>query len=218
VFSSIDQMGRYAYANQPRIAQWNLARLAETLLPLFDADRSAAIAYAQQAIDGFAARFQVQQMAVMRAKLGLMSAVDGDVALIDDMLDLMARGQADFTRTFRALVASAHDPAADRRVLAEMQRETDYRAWAERWRARLAAEAVDPNMRAEAMRRANPAFIPRNHRVEEAIAAAVSDGDFSFFERLNAVLARPFDDQPDNADLAEPPREDELVHRTFCGT
>jgi uncharacterized protein YdiU (UPF0061 family) len=218
VFSSIDQMGRYAYANQPRIAQWNLARLAETLLPLFDADRREALGWAQQAIDGFSARFEAAYLEVMRAKLGLLTAHEGDGALIDGLLAAMAAGEADFTRTFRALVTVADDPAAEVQVRAEFKSATGYDDWSVRWRARLAAETVAPSARAEAMRRANPALIPRNHRIEEAIAAAVTDGDFSFFERLRAVLARPCDDQPDAAAYAAAPAPAEVVRRTFCGT
>jgi len=216
VYSSIDHGGRYAYGNQPRIAHWNLACLAQALVPLLGADPDAAVAVAQEVIDTFPTHFAEAHFAGLRAKLGLSEAHDGDDALARDLLELMASDGADFTNSFRALAdaAAAADPAPARAQFADG---AGFDAWAERWRRRLAVEAVDPAARVATMRRANPAFVARNHRVEAALAAA-EEGDLAPFERLLAVLARPFDDQPDAADLAAPPRPEEEVEATFCGT
>jgi serine/tyrosine/threonine adenylyltransferase len=218
VFSSIDQFGRYAFANQPGIAQWNLARLAEALLPLLDPDRDAAVKVAQELIAGFQARFQTAYLAILRAKIGLLTEQESDTDLLQDLLDRMAEGSADHTRTFRALNRAALDPAADKDVRAEFIDPMLYETWAPRWRERLAQEPGRDEARAEMMRLANPAFIPRNHRIEEAIRAAVDGGDFSLFHRLTKVLEKPFDDQPEYEDYAIAPMPDERVMRTFCGT
>lgn len=219
VFSSIDQQGRYAYRNQPGLAQWNLARLAEAMLPLIDADTDKAIEAANAIVVGFAGQFQTAWLAGMRAKIGLFDpSIDGDLDLVQALLTAMEAGEADFTRTFRALCAAAIDPAADAAVRAEFSDPAAYDGWAERWRQRLADDRRGAGERLAAMRAVNPAFIPRNHRIEEAIAAAVERRDFAPFERLVAVLSRPYEDQPEQADLALAPQPDERVMRTFCGT
>lgn len=218
VFSSIDQFGRYAYANQPGIAQWNLARLAEALLPLLHENRDEGVTIAQELIAGFRARFEPAYMAVLRAKFGLLTEEEADGDLMQGFLDRMTEGGADFTRTFRALNAAAGDPERDRDVRAEFIDPMLYETWATDWRARLAQEPGQDSVRSEVMRCANPAFIPRNHRIEEAIKAAIDNADFTLFHRLNTVLARPFDDQPEQADLAIAPEPDQRVMRTFCGT
>jgi uncharacterized protein YdiU (UPF0061 family) len=217
VFSSIDQGGRYAYGNQPRIAQWNLARFAEALLPLLAEDEAAAIADAQEALAAFAPRFEAAYVGGLRAKLGLATEQEGDLALARDLLAAMAANAVDFTLAFRRLADAAAGPGADEPVRGLFVDPTVFDAWAVRWRARLDAEPVQPEARRAAMRTVNPAFIPRNHNVEAALAAA-ADGDFGPFDRLEKVLARPYDDQPENADLAEPPPESEQRYRTFCGT
>jgi uncharacterized protein YdiU (UPF0061 family) len=211
VFSSIDHMGRYAYGNQPRIAHWNLARLAETLLPLIDPDGDKAVALATEAINLFPQRFEEAVTAGLRRKLGLMSENDGDLALAQDLLQVMAANQADFTLVFRRLGEDADS-------LRELFATTGgIDSWIGRWRDRLAEEPGREPERRETMRRANPAFIPRNHNVEAALATAVA-GDLGPFERLHRVLSRPYDDQPDAADLATPPAEPDPGYRTFCGT
>jgi uncharacterized protein YdiU (UPF0061 family) len=217
VFSSIDHGGRYAFANQPRIAQWNLARLAETLLPLIDPDTDAAIAAATAVLESFPAHFERHWLDGMRAKIGLATEDGDDRELVQGLLDVMHAGKADYTLLFRGLCEAAADPREDTRVRALFAEPAAFDAWAARWRMRLAREPRSPVERSAAMRRVNPLFIPRNHRVEQAIAAAIGD-DFGPFERLSAVLARPFDEQPDNADYALPPRDDERVWQTFCGT
>jgi uncharacterized protein YdiU (UPF0061 family) len=211
VFSSIDQFGRYAYSNQPQIAVWNLAQLATALLPLMP-DRNAAIEEFTEMVNGFADRFDAAWHDVLRAKLGLAEARDGDMQLAFDLLERMAKGGADFTNTFRALSGPAPETAAD-----QFSKPDALKPWLEQWRARLDAEGRDEAQRIEAMQSANPALIPRNHRIEEAIAAAVS-GDLAPFHRLNRALATPHAPDPDDMDLATPPRPDERVTQTFCGT
>jgi serine/tyrosine/threonine adenylyltransferase len=210
VFSSIDRRGRYAYANQPAIAQWNLARLAEALLPLVDAEPARAVERVTPVVQSFAARFDGHWLAGMRAKLGLAgSAEPQDTELVRSLLAAMQAGELDFTRTFRRLCDAA-EGADGLAPLGE---------WLPRWRARLAHDPQPaPAARAAAMRTVNPAFIPRNHRVEEALAAAVQEGDFGPFERLLTVLARPYEDQPGAAALAQPPAQPDPAYRTFCGT
>jgi uncharacterized protein YdiU (UPF0061 family) len=218
VFSSIDHAGRYAFGNQPRIAMWNLTRLAETLLPLLAEKEEAAIDAAQKILAGFATRFGTAWHQGLARKVGIAAWREGDDALVQDLLTRMADNEADFTLTFRALADAAATPEADAKVRALFRDPTAFDAWATGWRARLAAEDVAPEARRAAMRAANPAFIPRNHQVERAIAAAVRNDDLRLFEALLAVLARPFDDQPEAADFALPPKPEERVLATFCGT
>jgi uncharacterized protein YdiU (UPF0061 family) len=218
VFSSIDEFGRYAYANQPRIALWNLTRLAECLLPLFSDEQETAVAEAQTELAEFAEHFNVAYKAGLRKKLGLFSEQDGDQALAQDLLDAMAKGQADFTLIFRGLCEAALDPAADEKVRNLFAEPVLYDEWAARWRARTSLEPQTPAARQAAMRLANPAFIPRNHRIELVIRAAMDRDDFAPFEELLAVLAKPFEDQPEFAAYADPPAPQERVCQTFCGT
>lgn len=204
VFSSIDHQGRYAFGRQPDIAMWNLAQLATALMPLIGD-----VEPAQAAIDRFPDLFQSAWLKVFRAKIGLMTEAEGDSDLIHGLLSAMANGQADFTNAFRALgTDQARDEFTDREA---------YDAWERLWRDRLSAEDATPEHRIAAMRRVNPALIPRTHRIEEAIEAGVA-GDFDVFHRLNEALADPFGDPGDFADLARPPSEDEIVPQTFCGT
>ncbi len=209
VFSSIDQFGRYAFANQPYIARWNIARLAETLLDLIDPDSDAAIARASEVVDAFPAAFERHWLGGMRAKLGLATAEPEDRVLVAELLAAMHTAGADYTLTFRRLAAVA---AGDAETLDAIPA-----AWIARWRQRLAREPAAPAERAAAMRAVNPAFIPRNHRVEEALAAART-GDLRPFETLLRVLSRPYDDQPEHAAYAAPPPPSDRPYRTFCGT
>jgi uncharacterized protein YdiU (UPF0061 family) len=190
VYSSIDNMGRYAYGNQPRIAQWNLARLAETLLPLLAEDKDAAVKEAQEAIDAFTTGFETAYAAGLSRKLGL----------------------------FRRLCDAAASPDGDADVRSLFTDPSSFDDWAVRWRHRLTEEGGEANERRAAMRAANPAFIPRNHLVEEAISAAVNVGDFQPFESLLTVLSMPHEDQPAFGRYVDPPRSDQVVHQTFCGT
>lgn len=211
VFSSIDQFGRYAYANQPQIAAWNLAQLATALLPLMP-DRDAAIETFTEAVNGFSARFDAEWHGVLRAKLGLAMEEDGDAELAFDLLNRMAQGQADFTQTFRALSSETPEIA-----VSAFSAPAPFAPWLEAYRARLSRENRAPSERVAAMRAVNPALIPRNHRVEEAIQAAVA-GDYAPFHRLNTALADPFTSRQEFEDLKMPPKSDEIVHQTFCGT
>lgn len=206
VFSSIDQFGRYAYQAQPEILVWNLAQLASSLLPLMGAGggaagEEAAIEAAKAVLAEFGPAYSEAWMEVFFAKIGLAEGAEDEIALVQDLLTRMAHNQADFTRTFRGLLdGSARDEFVD---------PTAFDDWARDWRDRQCDVSI--------MAAANPAFIARNHRVEEAIQAGLS-GDFAPFERLNAVLQRPFDDQPGHADLQNAPTEQQTVRQTFCGT
>ncbi len=217
-FSSIDHGGRYAFANQPRIALWNVTRLAESLLGLVSEDEDLAARLVTERLERFESQFESAYLDVMRAKLGLVRADDGDRVLIADLLAELAAHHVDYSVFFRRLAAVAADPLADAAVSSLFESEPNaFRAWSESWRRRLSNEAATPDARVQAMRRANPAFVPRNHRVEQAIVAAVR-GDFEPFETLVRVLGRPYDDQHDVAYLAEPPAPEERVTATFCGT
>jgi len=216
-FSSIDHGGRYAFSNQPKIALWNLARFAETLLPLIADQEADAVRLASERLERFSDSFEAAHARVMRNKLGLASEDAGDTPLVDDLLQRMALNRVDFTIFFRALCACAEDATADARAAALFEDPSAFHGFAERWRRRLELDRLAPEARASRMRLANPAFIPRNHRIEQAITAAVS-GNFEPFETLVRVLARPFDEQPDFASLAEPPLVSERVLATFCGT
>jgi serine/tyrosine/threonine adenylyltransferase len=216
-FSSIDHGGRYAFGNQPGIALFNLARFAETLLPLITRDTDDAVRIATARLERFPSLFEGAHLGVMRAKLGLTRAEEGDASLVEGLLALLAGEHVDYTLFFRRLAVSAA-PGADSELTSLFTGDARaIRGWLEVWRRRLAAEP-EPAACIARMRGANPAFIPRNHRVEEAIEAAVSREDFAPFEALVRVLARPFDDQPEAAALAEPPRPEQRVTETFCGT
>jgi uncharacterized protein YdiU (UPF0061 family) len=218
VFSSIDEQGRYAYANQPRIALWNLTRFAECLLPLFSDEQDKAISEAQSALGDFAEAFNTAYQAGLRRKLGLFTARDGDPALAQDLLDTMAKNQADFTLTFRRLSDAAADPDGDRNVRQLFTDPAAYDEWAAGWRRRISEEPQDSAARQTAMRSVNPAFIPRNHRVEAVIEATVNRDDFAPFEELLAVLSNPYEDQPAYAAFAQAPEPHQRVLQTFCGT
>ncbi|MBO6674610.1 MAG: YdiU family protein [Rhizobiales bacterium] len=215
VYSSIDHQGRYAFANQPPIAHWNMAVLAQALLPLIDAEEEQAVKAAQEAVDQFPVRFQDAYQGVMRRKLGLKETEDEDGALIRDLLQLMADAEADFTGTFRALSEAEADAAG---FLTHLGSAGD--PWLARWRERLGREAGSTEARRSIMRAANPAIIPRNHRVEAMIEAGLS-GDFAPFHAMVEASAQPYEDAPldgEGAALTRPPKPEEVVHATFCGT
>jgi uncharacterized protein YdiU (UPF0061 family) len=218
VFSSIDEMGRYAYANQPRIALWNLTRLAECLLPLLSDQQDKAIEQAQVTLGEFVEKFDTAYQAGLRRKLGLFTARDEDRALAQDFLDAMAKNQADFTPTFRRLSDAALDPGADSEVRQLFADPATYDEWTMRWRQRISEEPQSPAERQAAMRAVNPAFIPRNHLIEAVIEAAVSSDDFEPFEEMLKVLSKPYEDQPAFARYADPPEPHQRVLQTFCGT
>ena len=221
VFSSIDHHGRYAYGNQPRVGQWNLARLAEALLPILVQEagsEESAVASANEALAAFEPQFKAARSAGLLRKLGLFTEREGDAALADDLLERMAANRADFTLTFRRLCGAAAGPEGDAEVRTLFADPGAYDAWAAGWRRRLEEEPVAAEARAAAMRMANPAFIPRNHIVEAALNAAVWRQDFQPFEKLLDVVSRPYEDRPDLELYTTPARPEEYVSQTFCGT
>ena len=219
VYSSIDQGGRYAFGNQPMIGQWNIARLAEAMLAILHEDQDRAVELANEAVGRFIDRFQAHWKDVIRAKIGLSGEErDIDQSLIRDLLVILYEQKADYTLAFRRLADAAENGEADAALGALLEDPAALAPWLAAWRERLAQEATGAADRRAAMRRVNPAFIPRNHKVEEALTEAVDHGDFSLFEALNDVLARPYDDQPAFAAYAEPPKPGEEVTATFCGT
>lgn len=219
VYSSIDHQGRYAFANQPAVAQWNMAVLAQALLRLIDPDEGLALTHAQGAVDGFASAFANAYDGVMRAKLGLLDADDNDSTLVQQLLSIMQEHEADLTNTFRALNGALEGDGSV--LLGHLGR--DGAAWIERWQARLAQDGLQEERmvkRQAMMHRANPAIIARNHRVEAMIVAGL-EGDFAPFHAVVAALAHPFDVAPAGSEaalLAGPPQSHEIVHATFCGT
>lgn len=219
VFSSIDYRGRYAYANQPKMAKWNLASFASTLLPLIDSDKEKAAKKMTLALDIFDEIFATERQSIFCTKLGLVPREEGDTALINDFLNLMADENTDFTQTFRGLcdLPGTEEPSPAASVRVDFNNTQAFKNWESAWQARLRREPRSLKEIQTNMRAVNPAFIPRNHLIEQMIAAALNE-DFAPFERLNEVLSRPYDDQPEFADLQAPPKRDEIVHRTFCGT
>jgi len=221
VYSSIDHGGRYAYGNQPRVALWNLARLAESLLPVLaqeSGSEEAGLVAANEALSAFEPQFEATHIAGMRRKLGLIVEREGDAALAENLLQCMAANHADFTLTFRRLCDAAAGPNGDAGVRALFADAAAYDGWAAGWRRRLEEEVADGQARTAAMRRMNPAFIPRNHLVEAALDAANSRQDFQPFEDLLAVISRPYDERPELDRYSAPGRPEELVLQTFCGT
>lgn len=218
VFSSIDHGGRYAYVNQPGIAQWNLARLAETLLPLIDSDSDKAVGVATEVVAGFVERFNALFIERMRRKIGLVSAEEGDADLIKQLFAAMQHAKADFTLTFRQMSAAAEAPD-QRAPLRELFAETaEIDNWLRDWQLRLTRDPQSAPERLETMRLANPEFIPRNHRVEAALDAASESGNLEPFRQLLKILQRPYERQPEVAEYGLPPEPSDGVFQTFCGT
>ena len=217
-FSSVDDFGRYAFANQPAIAQWNLARLAEAMLPLLADDTQDAIDQANAIIESFEGRFAKAWLAGMRQKIGLATEEETDRTLIAGLLDAMHQGKADYTLTFRRLAAALEDEENVAQVRKLFTDPESFDQWQASWRQRLSRESTPPADRARAMREVSPAIIPRNHRVEEALEAAIEKADFTPFERLHRALATPYADTAETAAYADPPAPSQIPYRTFCGT
>jgi len=209
VFSSIDRGGRYAYKNQPSIAQWNLARFAETLLPLVHPDPPQALDWASAAVFRFPERFHRHWLAQMSEKLGLFDVMAGDQELMDDLLEWMHRAKADFTNTFAGLTTGRLRPGDG---------DAAFDAWHDRWQARRAAQPQSEAQAAILMRRRNPAFIPRNHMVEAALEAAFRHDDLDPFHRLLRVLSAPYDHDREAEEFRAPAPAEAEPYRTFCGT
>ncbi|MCP1242194.1 YdiU family protein [Acetobacter lambici] len=215
VFSFIDKRGRYAYTNQPTIALWNLTRLAEALLPLLAEEDDQAIAIAQQVLAEFHPHFHTTYFAGMRAKLGLVGEDDADEALFKSLLDQMEAEKLDMTNTFRAL---SHAGVV-RGDVPPTGLPASFGPWLAQWRARVVQQGgADHVARAHAMQQVNPCYIPRNHKVEAMIQAAIKRQDYALFEEMLRVLATPYVEQPDMEDYATPPQPDEVVPYTYCGT
>lgn len=212
VFSSIDTGGRYAYGNQPSIALWNLTRLAESMLPLLAEDTDEAVALAQTALGAFAPRFQAGYDAGIARKLGLAGDGEADTTLGAEFLGLLGARGADFTLSFRHLSRLHAGTAGEEPLRATLGDDPALDGWLARWRERSAG--TEPG----AMLAVNPAYIPRNHRIAAAIRAAEDHDDFAPFEELMTVLAQPFEERTAFAEYENPPRPEERVRATFCGT
>lgn len=218
VYSSIDHGGRYAFRNQPGIGHWNLACLANALLPLLHEDSEQAVALAQTTIDAFPAQFLDAHSAGIARKLGLAALDDDDTALVEDLFSLMAQHSLDFTLTFRQLADLADPAGAAPRISDDFPVPESLAPWLERWQARLATEAGSAAERQASMYLANPAFIPRNHQVEAVISAAYENEDLAPFHALVDLLEDPFEYRHDQRAYATPPESHEVVRQTFCGT
>lgn len=207
VFSSIDTQGRYAYGNQPYIAGWNIARLAESLLPLLHDNEEKAIELAQETIGRFPALYETYWLEGMRAKLGLFTQEEKDKKLIGELLHLMYTYRVDYTNTFRSLTLGEWNFC-----------EQQFRDWYARWQERIARQGVTKDEVYERMRQNNPAIIPRNYRVEEALTAAVGRGDYTVMEQLLHALQHPYAYTKEQEQYAIPPEPSDRPYRTFCGT
>lgn len=210
VFSSIDREGRYAYGNQPNIGVWNLARLAEALLPLLHENQEEAVTLAQDKLSDFAQVFESNWLEGMRAKLGLFNEEEEDKPLIKDLLDMMQKHRADYTNTFRALTLDKLDETI-------LNGTTEFTEWLERWKARLGMQEESRDSSIQLMRNSNPSVIPRNHRVEEALEAA-NNGDYSVMERLLGILSNPYEYSLEQQEYTTLPAPSPRPYRTFCGT
>lgn len=211
VFSSIDLKGRYAYGNQPYIAGWNLARFAETLLPLLHENQEQAVKLAQDAVSDFTKLYRAAWLTGMRAKLGMFNEEEEDDSLFEDLLRIMAIHHADYTNTFRALTL-------DRLENLPMFTAPDFIQWYKLWQKRLARQGETKEAAHELMKNSNPAIIPRNHQVEAALDSAVKQGDYSVLERLVAALSSPYAYSFEQNEYSMLPQPSAKSYRTFCGT
>ncbi|MED1799219.1 protein adenylyltransferase SelO [Brevibacillus porteri] len=211
VFSSIDVQGRYAYGNQPYIAVWNLSRFAETLLPLLHENEAQAVKMAEDALGEFSKLYHSNWLRGMRAKLGLFNEEEQDEALIVGLLNMMKEHRADYTNTFRALTINQPEGTV-------LFGTSEFTEWHEQWKARLTRQPEDIEAVQQVMKNSNPAVIPRNHRVEEALEAAWKEGDNTVMERLLAVLSDPYAYTPEQVAYTTLPAESARPYQTFCGT
>lgn len=224
VYSSIDRNGRYAYSNQPPIGLWNLTRLAESIVPLFADDNDAALEFAHEVLNSYQTSYEHHWLENMRAKCGLSTDVDKaiadeDIVLIESLLNIMQESHADFTLSFyylSQLDAQASEQDIVLRDLFSNSKKLD--DWLVKWRQRLSQQSISDAKRKTQMQTVNPIYIPRNHQVEAAIRAAEDNNDFSVFKNLHLVLQNPFEYQEGQDRYMLPPKADEIVHQTFCGT
>jgi uncharacterized protein YdiU (UPF0061 family) len=232
VYSSIDRNGRYAYGNQPQIGQWNLTRLAETLLPLLVSgelatekfapekkvgEEDAAVVIAQSILNNYADLYKGYWLAAMQRKLGLSESMENDTALIGELLDIMQSNKADFTLTFYHL-SQLDDAEQGEKTRALFTNPAEFDAWGKKWQQRLARESNGQVEQQAIMQSVNPVYIPRNHQIEAAIRAGEDHNDFSIFHDLHEVLQNPFQYQPGKDAYMLPPKPEEVVLQTFCGT
>ncbi|WP_251552046.1 protein adenylyltransferase SelO [Neobacillus muris] len=210
VFSSIDREGRYAYGSQPYIGGWNLARFAEALIPILHSDEEQGLKLAQDAISDYSKVYQENWLKGMRAKLGIMNEEAGDEALIENLLQLMKQNQADFTNTFRSLTLDQPEETGLTGI-------SEFAQWHKQWKERLGRQPESIESAHEWMRKSNPAVIPRNHRVEEALKAA-EKGDYRVMERLLNVLSSPYGYTGEQNEYCKPPAPSKIPYQTFCGT
>ncbi|MDC3424082.1 YdiU family protein [Aquibacillus sp. 3ASR75-11] len=211
VFSSIDRQGRYAYGNQPTIGGWNLVRFAESLLPLLDKDQDRAVQIAQDEISKYMDLYHSHWLEGMRAKLGIFNEEKEDQSLMEDLLSMMKKYRADYTNTFRALTFNEPEDFV-------LFGTSDFTKWKDRWQTRRDRQQASTADSHELMRNSNPAVIPRNHRVEEALDAAVEEGDYSVMEQFLDVLSTPYAHTPEQAEYTTPPAPSNIPYQTFCGT
>jgi uncharacterized protein YdiU (UPF0061 family) len=208
VFSSIDRQGRYAYSNQPPIAQWNLARFAETLIPLIDQNTDKSIELASQSINDFSGQFQTAWLKGMRQKLGLFNEEASDISLINELLVLMQKNKADYTLTFRHLSSDA--------ILKDaIFKDASFKVWYKNWLHCIQKQQEGEETSKLKMLKHNPAVIPRNYLVEKALSLAVTDQDYKFLNDFIAALLRPYEE---SQVFSEPPIEEDKFYKTFCGT
>lgn len=211
VFSSIDRQGRYAYGNQPYIGGWNLARFAETLLPLLHDDEGEAVKLAENAVSEFINLYHCNWLRGMNAKLGIFNQEQQDESLNTDLLDIMHQYKADYTNTFRALTYDRLDEI-------DMFKSSEFAKWHKLWQKRLDRQHQSKEECQQLMKANNPAIIPRNHRVEEALEAAVVNEDYSIMEKLLDVLSNPYAHLPNQEEYTKPAPPSDRPYRTFCGT
>ena len=216
VFSSIDTQGRYAYGNQPPILIWNLCRLAETLLPLIDDDKDAAVEIVTKEVKGFEKEFKNNWLNLMRRKIGLNTEEENDFELIQTLLNAMQEGEADFTLTFRRL---SQVTLGDRATIRDLfSNPAPYELWEAEWISRLQNETPQPGSRVSMMNKVNPIYIPRNHKVEEALSMAVEEGDLKEFQNLLSIVSNPFNEIAGQEKYSNPAPKTNVPYRTFCGT
>ena len=218
VFSSIDHHGRYAYGNQPNIARWNIACLGESLLPLIHPDRNKAIGIAEEILDSFQAKFRKYWLSGMYKKIGLTQNEPEDINLLEQLLELMKENKTDYTLTFRYLSDAIENDIGNSNFEKQFLSQNKISKWLVRWRKRLKIQSASFKKIKMSMQKENPAFIPRNHRIEKAIYEAVDNNDYSYMDHLILLLNKPYQDQPDNSEYMHPPEKPDHNYQTFCGT
>ncbi len=218
VFSSIDHHGRYAYGNQPNIAQWNIACLGECLLPLIHPDRNKAIGIAEEILDSFQDKFRKYWLSGMYKKIGLTQNEPEDINLLEQLLELMKKNKTDYTLTFRYLSDAIENDTGNSNFEKQFLSQNKISEWLVSWRKRLKIQSASFKKIKMSMQKENPAFIPRNHRIEKAIYEAVDNNDYSYMDHLILLLNKPYQDQPNNSEYMHPPEKPDHNYQTFCGT